>query len=109
MKIIDDMYKEDIDNATKIKNIYIGLSTFTTVLGSISTASFIIDEHSPIKLAIATPFFIVSTFGVKKIIDQNKELKQIEFVKQVVERETKDCFPEEIVKAERRKNFKVIK
>ncbi len=109
MKIIDEMYQDDIDNATKIRNLAIGLSTFTTIIGTSSTISFILDEHTPIKLVIAIPVFLASGLGIKEIIKQQKELKQIEFVKQVVERETKGCFPEEIVKEERKEKFKVIK
>ena len=109
MKIIDDLYQEDINYATRFRNLHIILSSFSGIIAGVSTYSFVCDEHMPVKIAIATPLAIFTGVEVHQAKNKQKELKKIERTKAIVEKETADCFPKEIVKAERREKFKVIK
>lgn len=109
MKIIDDLYQEDINYATRFRNLHIIFSSFSGILAGVNTYSFVCYEHTPLKLAIATPLAIFAGVEVQQARNKQKELKKIKSVKAIVEKETADCFKEEVVKAERKEKFRIIK
>jgi len=103
MKIVDDLYKNDIDKATISKNIHIATSFLTAVAADGFIYSFVFDEKTALKLAIATPMVILTWLEVHKTRSKQEEINKIKRVKAIVLKEAYG------IDEDKKRLFKVIK
>lgn len=103
MEIIDNMYKNDMFKATLGKNIHIATSFLTAVAADGLIYSFVFDEKTALKLAVATPMVILTWLEVHKARSKQEEINKIKRVKAIVLKEAYG------IDENKKKLFKVIK
>ena len=94
-----ELYKEEIKQATTIRNFNIVIAT----LNNIVACGFVLDEPKPYKLIVFIPSLICTGINIHFIRNANKELKHVNKVIEIIENEVSDN------KEEKKKKFKVIK
>jgi len=99
-----DLYKDEIKKANTIKNLNIGIAA----LSNMAACGYILENPEPLNLAIIVPALICTGVNIHFIKKENSELKRIDNVVEVIE---KEVYGEdrELHKKELRKRFKVIK
>lgn len=94
-----ELYKEEIKQATSIRNFNITIAA----LSNIAAYGFILDEPKPYKLVVLVPTVICTGINAYFIRKSNFELKHIKKVIRVIENEVYND------KELKKKKFKVIK
>ena len=94
-----ELYKEEIKQATSIRNFNITIAA----LANIAACGFVLDEPRPYKFVVMVPTIICTGINAYFIRKGNLELKHINKVIEVIENEVYDD------RESKKKKFKVIK